>query len=176
MTDRKVLWLILGALVIALIGLLLFYFEINEEGGEMLFQVGLGVGQLLGFTLLYHHWSLGSSIYWRLIKGAVGVLIIGILFKIQHWPGANLMLVVSCSLILVFYFLHFLNKKARGHLEVMKLLWVSTTIVVAVLRYNHLIVYEFNYLPLAIFWLTILDFALMEFGIISKASNQSLDD
>jgi|JI10StandDraft_1071094.scaffolds.fasta_scaffold01946_1 small-conductance mechanosensitive channel len=51
----------------------------------------------------FHHWSI--------VYGPILVLCIGMVFRIQHWPGASLIISASLLLILVRSFIFFFTKK-----------------------------------------------------------------
>lgn len=55
------------------------------------------------------------------LRITISILIFGILFKIMHWPYANIIIVSAFSLIAVFYLIRFLYKEGKTSLDVIKL-------------------------------------------------------
>ncbi len=58
------------------------------------------------------------------IRISIAVLIIGILFKIMHWPYGNIIITVAFSSISILYIFRFLNKTNKKWLDYAKLLLV----------------------------------------------------
>ena len=75
------------------------------------------------------------------IRIALSILIIGSLFKIMHWPFANLVtasMVVAFSLILIFYPLRFWKKRNKLLVDYVKLLGVCAWAIRGVFSILHL--------------------------------------
>ena len=62
---------------------------------------------------------------------------IGAMFKIMHYEGADELLTVSLPAMTVLYFIHFLSKKQKQMLDVLKLLTVSLHFIMALLILMH---------------------------------------
>lgn len=84
------------------------------------------------------------------------VLIFGALFKIMHWPYANILMLIGSSLIALLYSIRFIVKKNKECLDyikvVMILLWIITYINSALHVFNLLYVFELVLLILFIYW------------------------
>ncbi|MCB9223258.1 MAG: hypothetical protein R2780_09170 [Crocinitomicaceae bacterium] len=61
-----------------------------------------------------------SSLLNYLLIVAVAVIIIGALFKIMHWPGAGILLIIGYTLIITIYPREMIRKKDRTRLDIFK--------------------------------------------------------
>jgi hypothetical protein len=52
------------------------------------------------------------------------ILIIGIIFKIMHWPNANVLLIFASFIIILGYFIFFLRNTNKTWLDILKLCWI----------------------------------------------------
>lgn len=55
-----------------------------------------------------------------IIRICVSILLIGLLFKIMHWPFANALLLITISAILIFYSIRFILKTKKEILDYVK--------------------------------------------------------
>lgn len=69
-------------------------------------------------TFIRNRWSLIASIVLFFSLG------IGMLFKIQHWPYGDEVFLISSVAIAIVYSIHFVSKKGKAFLDVLKLIWV----------------------------------------------------
>lgn len=70
-------------------------------------------------------------------KIAIPFILIGALFKIQHYPFASTLLIAGFAIVLVCYLSYFITKKDKNIIDVLKLLWVITEITGRALKINH---------------------------------------
>lgn len=63
------------------------------------------------FSLLLLNGTFAKTKYAWLVNIGIGVLIVGVLFKIMHWPGANELLIIGFSSIFILYLFHFIMRK-----------------------------------------------------------------
>ena len=68
---------------------------------------------------------------------SVGILFIGILFKVHHYPYANLIVVFGFSSIAILYLLRFLYKKPKKLIDFLKLLLVLFWTINGILSLLH---------------------------------------
>ena len=68
------------------------------------------IGQMLALRVLWLHGTFRLSLFSRIALGFVAVALIGALFKIQHWPTANVVLVLALGSIAGSYIAHYLRK------------------------------------------------------------------
>lgn len=72
------------------------------------------------------------------VRFAIGILIIGALFKIMHWPAANIIMSAAFILILLFYAFKIYKKEERIALDFIKLILIGFWCIQGVLSINHL--------------------------------------
>lgn len=60
----------------------------------------------------------------KVLKFSIGIVILGSLFKILHWPYGNIFILSGFSAIMLFYFLRFLYKPDKNLSNISKLLIV----------------------------------------------------
>ena len=73
--------------------------------------------------------KLMKTIYGKLLAIEFAIFFIGILWKIQHWPGASLILLVSGLAMMITYMARFINKKETQLLDWLKISWVFSFVV-----------------------------------------------
>jgi hypothetical protein len=82
-------------------------------------------GSLLGLVFLISYGTIYyRPVYANILKGLIGVTILGALFKIQHWVMADILLSISFLSIPVVYLVHFLTKPRKHLVDFSKLLFV----------------------------------------------------
>src|ERR1700693_5921749 len=87
-------------------------------------NIGLSVLRLAGIILIIQNGSiLKSKPFIQIIYFLICTTIIGSMFKIMHWPYGNLLFTAGLSGIILTYAIHFINKKVKKLLDVLKLLW-----------------------------------------------------
>jgi hypothetical protein len=69
---------------------------------------------------------------------AVGITLIGTLFKITHAPKADLFLLTGLCGTLIIYTIHFIRKTNKNGLDFLKLLWVVAYCLASLLLYQHI--------------------------------------
>ena len=81
-------------------------------------------------------------------------MIIGAWFKLQHWPGANIIASVGLVIMIVVYAVHYGQKPSKRLSDHLKLVWVLASFGASVLAFSYLVnwVYELKSAALVIFW------------------------
>lgn len=87
------------------------------------------------------------------------IVLIGALFKIQHYPYANELIVIGWLGIMLIYGFSFINKPVKKLLDFLKLAWVLTAIPKIPLRILHYPYYD----DLAVISLILMSLALLLF-------------
>lgn len=107
----------------------------------------------------------GTFISTRLFKVSlffIGLVVVGFLFKVMHMPGADQLLLYPFIAVWVVYFIHFLLKKDKDALDVLKVLMLLSFLVLPPLIMLHLASDErremFVLINRVLFWLTFLYF------------------
>ena len=127
MPNRITLQVFLLAILLVIAGLILRYFEIGLRFIDGIDLYGNIVMRCSGIYLLYDTRSVTHAKFWYAIAIAIVVLVLGMLIKIMHWPGANQMIMIGSGSVIILYGIRFFQKSEKNHLDVLKLLfvWVS---------------------------------------------------
>jgi hypothetical protein len=163
MRNRQSLLIILLLLIVALLGYSFNLFRGEEENAAWLIDGALRLAQLLGVYVLITNSNITKTIYWPFIVFFFALTILGALIKILHWAGADETLMVSLLGTSVTYLIRFIRKPHKGHLDVLKLLWVLSAYVGAGLIIFHFLPREYSIVGILMFWLMMADFAFLEF-------------
>lgn len=77
---------------------------------------------------------------WFFIPVIIGALLVvaGLAFTMQHWPGSGILMLAGIAAISLFYIIYFFTKKEKKVLDFMKLAWLLTRMGGAVLVFFHL--------------------------------------
>jgi hypothetical protein len=157
--------LLIITLVLILISLVTTVLEFSLHDPDIVSKVADGsylLATLLGGYLLIANSDIKSTIWWRVMKFAIGVLILGVLFKVLHFTGADELLLIGCVGIAIAYLIRFITKRAKNHLDVLKMLTVLSYCIVSPLIILHYVTGEYSVISKAFFWATIVDFAYLE--------------
>ena len=101
-----------------------------------------------------------KTIFGRLTYIFLSIIIVGFLFKLQHWTFAGTTLMIGYVGIMITYAIRFLTKKQKHLLDILKLLWVETTAVISLLIMMHKINREYSIINAVLFIAIICVFTL----------------
>lgn len=161
--NNRALTLAIGLCLLAAgVGKLLTNTPDSAATGSLLLNWGIGLGQLLSLVLLVTNGTILGTIYAQIILPLYGLLLVGVLFKITHWLGADFMLWGALAGIALTYAVRFARKSPKGQLDVLKLLWVLASCGSALLIILHLAPREAAYLGPMLLWLAVLNFLYLE--------------
>jgi hypothetical protein len=159
----KFTFIIIGlSLLSTIVGSILFALGYENDFVFILAEGGNNLGLLLGFAVLVINGSLLKTKYWLLILAGFILLLVGELTKILHWNYSNILLMVGVCVILISYFLRFINKQEKGHLDILKLLWVIAYFGNYILNILIFSLHNYDLIPIIILWITIIDFMVLE--------------
>ena len=150
------------ALFAAAVGNFMLDTPATSETGNTLLTYGLELGRLLAWGLLVTSGTIIGTWYFRLIFFLASVFLVGVLFKLLHYPGASSMLWVSMPGILLTYAVRFVRKSHKGQFDVLKLVLVLVSGSSALLLIMGLVPKEVRFLPPCLLSLTVLDFLYLE--------------
>jgi len=92
---------------------------------------------LVSCGYMYYTGTFKRTIAGRLCYITLALLITGMLFKLQHWPGGSLFIFVSLCAIIVIYSIHFILKRQKKLLDWMKVFAVVIKAVAAMFWMLH---------------------------------------
>ena len=90
------------------------------------------------------------------LRLAIGVLLMGALFKIQHWPLADALLIIGVTAVVVLYVPRYLAKPERRFMDHVKLLLVlswPTGYLFSVMHWPYASVFSYVAAPLFLIWI-----------------------
>ena len=151
---RKVLIpIILYSLIASLIGVIACQIEVFRNYGFHLFWLAAGIGQLAGITLLLAESKIYNTKYFIFLFIGIIIFMVGLHFKILHWPYGNTILVFSILFIFITYGVRFLNKKQKNLLDFTKFLWILPAGAALIFRFSHWLYSDLlSYISSAIIW------------------------
>jgi hypothetical protein len=118
MLNKFLLFAIIVLLCLALAGVLT-----HSESVLTAYSGGfLTVATDMAILMLLVNGTFISSRYSKVAFAFILLVIIGIIFKILHLPGADQLLLFSYPALWLVYFIHFLSKKPKTLLDVLKVL------------------------------------------------------
>lgn len=86
--------------------------------------VGTYLFILTGLYLMLLNGSFIQTRWFNLVRLAISLLLIGALFKIMHWPGADILIISSALVLIIAYLSHFFYKPRKMPIDYGKLLIV----------------------------------------------------
>ena len=158
----RLLWSIgIGAAGLLLAVVLFVRPKLLQPVGSSLVEVLLASGTLLGLSALASSSTLKGSAYGKLINMAIAVTVIGALFKIQHWPGANVLVTGGMIAVLITYCFHYARKATKRASDHMKLGWGVTWIGSSLVKFLHLLSWadQIRSVSFLLLWTTMILFA-----------------
>jgi hypothetical protein len=164
MNNKLSLIIILVSIMIAIIGFILSYVGIYESTGDVLLNVGLSFGQLFGLIMLVRNGTILKTIHFKFIVVFISITIVGAMYKIMHWKFADVLLLIGLLGIAFTYLVRFILKKEKGHLDILKVLWVVSSYIGGALIIFHLIPSNLIDVAHGILWITVIDFIITEFN------------
>lgn len=144
-------------LLIAFGGFLMSNFSDNPEA-ESWISIGLWLSELIGFFMLFLNGTFIKTKYFRIVKGFISILFVGVIFKIMHYGYSDYLLIGGFVGIILTYLFSFLKKPIKKRLDYFKLAWVITAYSYNILSYLHYIGEEYKILSSALMWLMIIDY------------------
>lgn len=109
---------LISNLIVAALGATLH----SKVGGAIIF---LNVSFLvLLFSESEHPMSILLSVAMAL---SICIMLMGMLFKINHWPWANVMMILGAGAMMIVYRIRYAKKKKKVVMDMIKLIWVQLT-------------------------------------------------
>lgn len=95
-----------------------------EENGFLSFvSAGLNI---FWYWVIFKQATIRKTVYFRIMLVFLAVLLLGVLLKLEHLPGASLLITVAVTGIIITYVIRTVKKKKRGLLDWLKLSWLTT--------------------------------------------------
>lgn len=114
----------------------------------------IAMGKLVAIRVLWMRGTFRNPPIWRVAALSITIMLFGVLFKIQHWPLADALLILSIAALVITYTAHYALKARKRLSDHLKAAWVIVNFSAALIRVEHwsTIANELNYLAIALFW------------------------
>jgi hypothetical protein len=145
------IWIILVSLLI-LLGIADTFYDFDKA----ILSQGWLLAKIAATWMMLTHGTFVDRRYFNLAYGIGLAIVLGVLFKILHYAGADEILMVSLPAMPALYFIHFLSKKQKQVLDILKVLAVSLHFIIALLVMMHWLDDQtwVSFLPDYSFWFT----------------------
>jgi hypothetical protein len=97
------------------------YFPVSSLEGDFYVPMLLFVAEMLSLLVLVIYGTFKKSPYFSYTLGAMGLILVGALFKILHYPGADQLLALPFLIVPILYLPHFIAKPSKNLVDYMKL-------------------------------------------------------
>ncbi|WP_375562066.1 hypothetical protein ACE193_05830 [Bernardetia sp. OM2101] len=163
MKDKIIYIFIVASFIVGLIGAGLTFTEKLSEQGEYLIQGGFILTQWWGIYLIFKNGTTKDTFYWQIIKALLILLVVGVNFKIMHWPFAGIMLMISLLGISFTYLVRFVTKNDFSVLSILKFLWLFSAGIISFLALNKMISKDYYSISFGFFWVLFTFYLLQEY-------------
>lgn len=117
--------------------------------------------QLVALDVILRESNFFITNYYRIVMVCLSIYIVGTLFKIMHWFGADQLLIVATAGVVITYITRTINKTKINILDIVKCGWVVSVCFTSIARLLHLQYAIFgSYINLSLFALMLLLFFL----------------
>src|SRR5688500_708020 len=158
MINRLLLGVMALLLILALIG---YCTRLNQTLTFYARQI-VALAENVGIIMMLVNGTFIRSRLYKIAQFIVGLVVVGFLFKILHWQGADELLFYPFIILFCLYGVHFINKKPKRRLDVLKVAMTTSFLAITPLVSLYVISEEsqdvfflFNH---SLFWLTFLYF------------------
>lgn len=93
--------------------------------------------RLSGVYILLAGGTFYATRLFKLLGISIALICVGALFKIQHYPGASMIMTAGMGSIVIFYLVHFLKKRSKVIQDYTKMLFVWLLPTGAMLQILH---------------------------------------
>jgi len=106
----------------------------------------LAIIENLGILIMLWYGTFIKTRLFSYAQFAIGLMILGLLFKILHYPGGDELIAIASLALLTTYFIHFLRKTSKTRLDYLKMLTVTAIALWPPIVMLHLIPAEIVYI------------------------------
>lgn len=139
---RKIFLITLPIFFVLAIACFLYLYLINyNETFTMLTSFFWACFVFLALGRMFYNGSFKNTVWCRIGYFGFTILITGMLFTLQHWPGQYIFILIGCSIIGIVYVIHFIKKRIKAVLDWEKVLYVIILMVTMTFRMLH---YKYN--------------------------------
>ena len=115
-----------------------------------------------GIFMLFYNGSFVNSKYFKYGLSSIVILLIGLLFTLLNWSYGREIVVLYCSVIVLFYLVNFILKQKKNRLDYLKLVIVVFILITGSLIFLNFINSKYEIIPSVMIWYTIIDYLVTE--------------
>ena len=114
--------------VLFIIGLIIFIISLLQTSSflQSVANFCFGIMGILSTLFVLRTGTFRKTIFFNITMALFCITTIGILFKISHWVGANIILSIGLLGVIINYTLRFFTKPVKLYPDYLKLLFVTT--------------------------------------------------
>lgn len=113
---------------------LLFNYIIIDQSLAYLTSILLGI---IGLGYIYQNGIFRHMQLGRFLFLSIAVIIVGALFKLQHWPYGSILFILGVAIAAIIYSAHFIKKPAKYLLDWLKVFFVIMQSITIIFRFSH---------------------------------------
>jgi hypothetical protein len=91
----------------------------------------------LALGRMFYNGSYRYTVWCRIGYFGFAILITGMLFTVQHWPGRYVFILMGCCIVGIVYIIHFIKKRVKAVLDWEKVFYVIISMVTMIFRMLH---------------------------------------
>ncbi len=131
-TNKWILLILIGlSIILSFYGV--YYLLTNDN--DIIFQIGASLFIISGLLFVLKYSKLiYENRHIRIIYFLIGVMLIALMMKIQHYPGFK-MLFILCSIGFIITYTHRFIKKTKDLVDLLKYAWVLVNYISMILMY-----------------------------------------
>ena len=153
MTNKNLIISFGIAILFTLLGYILNSFKPEEHPADTLILVMSSIASLFGLSIIYRTSTIQRTKYFRIIQMSFSIVIIGIVFRLQHWWRGEIIILIGVAALIVTYSFRFASKKSKIVTDVLKWLLVVSGAFAFAFNLEH---WKYNYALTILFKLTML--------------------
>lgn len=101
--------------------------------------------------ILFKSSTIRKTFYFRIMLVFLAILMLGLLFKLEHLPGASMLMSTSILGLMITYLIRTFNKKKKVLLDWLKLSWFIAVAFISLGILEHLISPEYGIISTVLF-------------------------
>jgi len=148
--SNRIALIVIGALLIVSAFQQIFCFD------NKLLLLSYSLAEIMALIMMLANGTFSDRSYFNAAYALIGMTILGAMFKILHWTGADQLLILCPAALVILYVIHFITKPAKDVQDILKLLTAVSYPAVAIPVAMHWIddSWTLRITSVSIFWVT----------------------
>jgi len=121
-----------------------------------LLDLSYALAEIIALIIMLANGTFSDRKYFNLAYALIGATLVGAMFKVLHYQGADQLLTFCPAALVILYVIHFATKPVKGVLDILKLLTAISFPAIAVPVAMHWVEdsWTLRLTSAAIFWIT----------------------